>query len=142
VLFGCQAAAPHLHPGGAIVNISSMAGKRGTAHNAVYCAAKFGVNGVTQALAKELGPRGIRVNALCPVLIRTEGLVEALQEEYSPARTKGVDRFLEEFTSANAALGRLPTAADVAEFCLFLSSGKAAAITGQCINVDCGVFPQ
>lgn len=55
--FGAQAAAAVLPAGGCIINISSLAGKRGSANNAVYCASKFGVTGLTQALAKELGPR-------------------------------------------------------------------------------------
>jgi NAD(P)-dependent dehydrogenase (short-subunit alcohol dehydrogenase family) len=142
VLFGCQAAARSLMNGGVIINISSMAGKRGSSNNSVYCAAKFGTNGITQALAKELGPKGIRVNAVCPVLIKTEGLLEALKEEHSPTGGIDVEQFLMSFIKANSALGRLPTAEEVANFCVFLASQKASAITGQCINVDCGVFPQ
>lgn len=142
VMFGCQAACNALREGGVIINVSSMAGKRGTANNTVYCAAKFGVNGITQALSKELGPRGIRVNAVCPVLVRTEGLVDALADSAAPAFPQGVDRFLAEFTAGNASLRRLPTGEEVASLCLFLASEKASAITGQCINVDCGVFPQ
>jgi NAD(P)-dependent dehydrogenase (short-subunit alcohol dehydrogenase family) len=141
VLFGCQAAARAMTDGGVILNISSMAAKRGTANNSVYCASKFGVNGITQALAKELGPRRIRVNALCPVLVETEGLMAALDAEYSPAKGN-VSGFLESFTTANSALGRLPSASEVADFCLYLASEQASAITGQCVNVDCGVFPQ
>jgi 3-oxoacyl-[acyl-carrier protein] reductase/meso-butanediol dehydrogenase/(S,S)-butanediol dehydrogenase/diacetyl reductase len=128
--------------GGSIINVSSMAAKRGTANNAVYCAAKFGVNGITQALAKELGPRGIRVNAVCPVLVTTEGLTEALVQEYAPAHGSSVEEFLHGFERSNSALGRLPTADEVAQVCLFLASPAASAITGQCPNVDCGVFPQ
>ncbi len=142
VVFGCQAAAAAMHHGGAIINISSMAGKRGTANNAAYCAAKFGVNGLTQALAKELGPRGIRVNAVCPVLVNTPGLLEALTQEYAPSHDQPVENFLSSFAAGNSALGRLPTAEDVAQFCLYLASPAASAITGQCPNVDCGVFPQ
>lgn len=142
VVFGCQAAAAVMKKGGVIINVSSMAGKRGTPNNSVYCAAKFGVNGVTQALAKELGPRGIRVNAVCPVLVMTDGLREALVQEYAPAHGKTVEEFLNVFTEANVALGRLPSADEVAQFCLYLASPAASAITGQCPNVDCGVFPQ
>ena len=141
VLFGCQAAAAAMGPGGVIINVSSMAAKRGTANNSVYCAAKFGVNGITQALAKELGPRQIRVNAVCPVLVSTEGLLSALEQDYSPAKGR-VAEFLESFTRANAALGRLPTVDEVADYCVYLASPQASALTGQCINVDCGVFPQ
>lgn len=142
VFFGCQAAARHLGPGGAIVNVSSLAGKRGSANNSAYCAAKFGVNGVTQALAKELGPRGIRVNAVCPVYVRTEGVLKALEDPRSPTGGQPVDDYLRRFAEGNAALGRLPTGREVAELCLFLASDRASAITGQCINVDCGVLPQ
>jgi 3-oxoacyl-[acyl-carrier protein] reductase/meso-butanediol dehydrogenase/(S,S)-butanediol dehydrogenase/diacetyl reductase len=140
--FGCQAAARHLPPGGCIINISSLAGKRGSANNAVYCAAKFGVNGVTQALAKELGPRGIRVNAVCPVYVETDGLLKALREPEAPPRGRDVAAYLREFAASQAALTRLPLAEEVAQVCLFLASPAASAITGQCINVDCGVLPQ
>ena len=60
--WGCKAAAKHMtDAGGSIINISSIAGKRGSINNAMYCATKFGMNGLTQSLAKELGPRNIRV---------------------------------------------------------------------------------
>jgi 3-oxoacyl-[acyl-carrier protein] reductase/meso-butanediol dehydrogenase/(S,S)-butanediol dehydrogenase/diacetyl reductase len=139
--WGCKAAVDAMSAGGAIINISSIAGKRGSSNNTLYCASKFGVNGLTQALAKEVGPRGIRVNALCPVLVSTPGLLEALETPFSPAKS-GADAFLKKFTADNAALGRLPTGAEVAAACVFLSSDAASAITGQCINIDCGVFPQ
>jgi 3-oxoacyl-[acyl-carrier protein] reductase/meso-butanediol dehydrogenase/(S,S)-butanediol dehydrogenase/diacetyl reductase len=128
VLFASKAAAEFMGSGDSIINISSLAGKRGSANNSVYCASKFGVNGLTQALAKELGTRGIRVNAVCPVYIRTEGLEEALNKENSPSKGAELNGFLNEI--------------QVADTCLFLASNNAGAITGQCINVDCGVMPQ
>lgn len=139
--WGCKAAASVMKSGGSIVNISSIAGKRGSSNNSAYCATKFGMNGLTQALAKELGPKGIRVNALCPVLIPTDGLLEALKSPHSPARGNA-EAFIASFTVGNAALGRLPTGAEIATASLFLTSEAASAMTGQCINVDCGVFPQ
>ena len=140
--WGCKAAAYHMSEnGGAIVNISSIAGKRGSAKNAMYCATKFGMNGLTQSLAKELGPRGIRVNALCPVLIRTDGLLAALEEKHSPANGDP-EKFLANFLRANSATGNLPRGEDVGNMAVFLSSDENQALTGQCINVDCGVFPQ
>jgi len=142
MFFACQAAAEYLEQGSCIINISSLAGKRGSANNSVYCASKFGVNGVTQALAKELGPKGIRVNAICPVYVQTVGLREALAEQDAPPVGQDVDEYLRNFAVASSALGVLPTGEDVAQACLFLSSSSAAAITGQCINVDCGVLPQ
>ena len=142
VLFASQAAVTSMKAGATIINISSLAGKRGSANNAVYCASKFGVNGITQSLAKELGVKGIRVNAVCPVYLRTPGLEGALQENDSP--TKGVDitGYLNEFAKTQTALGVLPTEQQVADTCVFLASKAAGAITGQCINVDCGVLPQ
>ena len=142
VLFGSQAVAARMPEGGAIVNVSSLAGKRGSANNSVYCVTKFGVNAVTQALAKELGPRKIRVNAVCPVYVRTEGLTEALTEKGAPPRGEDLTSYLAEFASNHTALGVLPTDDQVAATCVFLASKAAAAITGQCLNVDCGVLPQ
>ncbi|HEX2679441.1 MAG TPA: SDR family oxidoreductase [Polyangiales bacterium] len=141
-LYAIQAAAPHMAAGSAVVNVSSLAGKRGTANNTVYCASKFAMNGMTQALAKELGPRGIRVNAVCPVLIPTDGLLEALVEPDAPAANGDVQTFLRNFAAANSARGVLPTGDEVGRACVFLASDGAAAITGQCINVDTGVMTQ
>ena len=141
-LFASQAAAAVMLPGSSIINISSLAGKRGSANNSVYCAAKFGVNGVTQALAKELGPFGIRVNAVCPVYVSTPGLEAALNQPQSPSAGQDLASYLSDFSVTQTALGVLPTAAQVASSCVFLASTAADAITGQCINVDCGVMPQ
>jgi len=140
--WGCKAASQVMQSGATIINISSIAGKRGTANNSMYCATKFGVNGLTQALAKELGDRNIRVNALCPVLIATNGLLDALKEKYAPAHNGDPVQFIKNFTDSNAALKRMPTGKEVGEMCVFLASERSSAITGQCINVDCGVFPQ
>ncbi len=142
VLFTCRAASPYLSATSAIVNVSSLAGKRGSANNTAYCAAKFGVNGITQSLAKELGPRGIRVNAVCPVYVETPGLREALADPLAPPRGQDIDAYLAEFARTQAALGRLPLAREIAAACLMLASDAAGAVTGQCINVDCGVLPQ
>lgn len=140
--WGCKAAAHYMrNTGGSIINISSIAGKRGSAKNAMYCATKFGMNGLTQSLAKELGQRGIRVNALCPVLVKTEGLMEALGKKHSPAKGDP-EAFLREFISNNSATGTMPRGEDIGAIAVYLSSDKNRAITGQCINVDCGVFPQ
>ena len=139
--WGCKSAAKTMSEGSSIINISSIAGKRGSANNSAYCASKFGMNGLTQSLSKELGPRGIRVNAVCPVLIPTAGLMVALNSRYSPA-SSDPESFIAKFKEANSALDRLPDGDDVASTCLFLVSRDASAITGQCINVDCGVFPQ
>lgn len=140
-LFGCQAAAARMPDGGAIVNVSSLAGRRGSANNSAYCASKFGVTGVTQALAKELGAAAVRVNAVCPVYVRTDGLTEALADPRSPAGGGDVDAYLARFATEQSALGRLPEGAEVAAAVLWLASESASAVTGQSLNVDCGVLP-
>ena len=139
--WGCKSAIPAMKNGGVIINISSIAGKRGSSNNSLYCASKFGMNGLTQALAKEVGSQSIRVNAVCPVLISTEGLLQALESPYSPAQGE-IEPFMKSFTKMNTALKRLPTGKEVGAMCVFLASENASAITGQCVNVDCGVFPQ
>jgi 3-oxoacyl-[acyl-carrier protein] reductase/meso-butanediol dehydrogenase/(S,S)-butanediol dehydrogenase/diacetyl reductase len=138
--WGAQAAASALKRGGSILNISSLAAKRGTPNNSVYSATKFGVTGLTQSLCKELGPKGIRVNAVCPVLVETPGLVDALNQKDSPANGDTF-AFLNNFSATQTALGRLPSVKEVAQLCLFLTSKNASGITGQSINVDCGVLP-
>jgi len=139
--WGCKACEKKLSKEGSIINISSIAGKRGSKNNSAYVATKFALNGITQSLAKELGKNNIRVNAICPVLIKTDGLIKALEDEDSPVEDN-IEKFFEDFTCSQTALNRLPTGNEVAKMVIFLASNNASAITGQCINVDCGVFPQ
>lgn len=141
-LWSSAAVVPIMKPGSSIVNVSSLAGKRGSANNSAYCAAKFALNGITQSLAKELGSRGIRVNAVCPVYVKTEQILDSLTEPHAPAWGQAAASYLNDFAENQTALGRLPTAREVAEVVFFLASDAASAVTGQCINVDCGTFPQ
>ena len=108
--------------GGAVVNQSSTAAWMGVGF---YGLAKLGVNGVTHCLAKELGPQGIRVNAIAPGPTQTEAL----------AKTAGdyVQHMIPQL-----ALQRLGEPADLVQTCLFLLSDGAAWLTGQIINVDGG----
>lgn len=141
VFFVCKYALKSLSKGSSIINISSIAGKRGSANNSAYSATKFGVNAITQSLAKELGSLDIRVNGICPVLVDTDGLLKALESKFAPGGEDGRN-FIKNFSKENSALGRMPTGNDIADLCLFLCSEQAKSITGQNINLDCGVFPQ
>ncbi len=138
--WGTKAAAKVMSPGSSIINISSLAARRGTPNNSAYSSSKFAITGLTQSTAKELGKSGIRVNAICPVLIETPGLIDALKSENAPSVGQPTE-FLEQFALTQTALGRLPNSKDVAKLCYFLTSESANAITGQSINVDCGVLP-
>jgi NAD(P)-dependent dehydrogenase (short-subunit alcohol dehydrogenase family) len=126
----------------AIVNMASIAGRRGSKNNSVYSGLKFGVVGLTQSLAKELGATGIRVNCVSPVLIETTGLKDALDDSDSPLLNQNLEEYFTSFASSQSALERLPSAEEVASVIDFLLSEKSSAITGQNVNVDCGVFPQ
>ena len=141
VFWGCKSALAVMKSGANIINVSSIAGKRGSSNNSAYSSSKFGVNAITQSLSKEVGKQNIRVNAVCPVIVPTDGLIEALSQPESPAYGN-IDRFIENFKNTQAALPELPTGEQIGKTCLFLASDNASAVTGQCINVDCGVFPQ
>jgi 3-oxoacyl-[acyl-carrier protein] reductase len=111
---------------GAIVNISSVVGIHGNAGQANYAASKAGVIGLTLSAAKELGGRGVRVNAVAPGYIQT-GMTAVLTDEL---RGKMLERI---------PLGRLGTPGDIAGVVAFLCSDAAGYITGQVIPVDGGM---
>jgi 3-oxoacyl-[acyl-carrier protein] reductase len=112
------------HP--AVVLTASITGTRGVAGQAVYAASKAAVVGLTLSAAKELGPRGIRVNAVAPGFIATD-MLDTLDEAGRAERV------------ADTALGRLGTAEDVADVITFLLSDQARFVTGQVIGVDGGL---
>lgn len=132
---------PFMTSDSAVINISSIAGKRGTANNSVYCATKFAMEGLLKVWTVELGKLGVRVNNICPVLIKTRGLKDALEEKNAPGETLGAFEFVDEFAKHQTPLGKLPEATDVSSLIIYLLSNKALSINGQSINVDCGVFP-
>lgn len=125
--------------GGKIVNMSSVAGKHGRARYAAYCASKFAVRGFTQALALELAPFRINVNAICPALIETErvdDMAAALAPEGISKETYR-EQMLADAISATP-LGRIGQAADVAQLAAFLASAESDFLTGLSITAAGG----
>jgi NAD(P)-dependent dehydrogenase (short-subunit alcohol dehydrogenase family) len=122
---------------GSLVAISSMTGKRPLHGRTPYAAAKMGVIGLVRTLAVELGPHGIRVNAVCPGAVAGPRIDDVIRRQ---AATRGIteDDALLAFTGASP-LGRLVKANEVAAACAYLASDAAASITGEDLNVSAGV---
>ncbi|MDD9731071.1 L-iditol 2-dehydrogenase [Mameliella sp. AT18] len=137
-LFAIQAVVPGMKArgGGAIINFSSQAGRRGEPNIAVYCATKAAVISVTQSLALELAGDGIRVNAIAPGVIDTPmwEVVDGLFAEYENKPRGQKKREVGEAVP----LGHMGTPEEVADPCVFLASDEARYITAQCLNVDGG----
>lgn len=119
--------------GGAIVNISSIAGRDGFPLWSHYAASKHAVIGLTRAMARELGPQQVRVNAVCPGVIKTAIWSAEAQQVDDP------DALMAEF-AARMPLRRPQTAEDVAGATAFLLSSDADSITGQSLGVDGGLL--
>ncbi len=138
----CQAVARAMivrGAGGRIINMSSVSGKRGVARFAAYCASKFAVRGLTQALAQELAPYQITVNAICPGLIETERVADMAAALAPPGVTADEQhRLMVERANASTPLGRIGQAEDVARTAAFLASAEADYLTGLSITVAGG----
>jgi NAD(P)-dependent dehydrogenase (short-subunit alcohol dehydrogenase family) len=121
--------------GGAVVNISSVAGRLGYAFRLPYAATKWAIVGMTQSLAKELGPSGIRVNAVLPGIVEGARIERVIADR---ARATGTTvEATRASTLARVSLRRMVTAREVADAVLFLASPAGAAISGQSLGV-CG----
>ena len=125
--FCCREALPSMIRArrGSIINVSSVWGEVGGSCEAAYSAAKAGLIGLTKALAKEVGPSGVRVNCVAPGCIETAMLAEFSAEDR---------RAMAEDTP----LGRIGTPEDVAQAVAFLASERASFITGQVLSVGGG----
>lgn len=123
----CRAVLPKMmhRRRGSIVNISSLAAVSGVAGQAAYAASKAALLGMTRALAREVGKRGIRVNAVLPGFVATD-------------MTATLPDIVVQGLRAHECLPRGTSAADVAQLVAFLVSDRASAITGQAIAVDAG----
>jgi ketoreductase len=135
VFFTTRAVLPHLADGGRIVNISSVLGRFGVPGYTAYCASKHGVVGFTKALALELAPRQITVNAICPGWVDTEMaaagmqlLAESMQVDFDAAKRHAL---------AAVPLGRLLEPEEIGELVVWLCSHAARGMTGQAIS-HCG----
>lgn len=138
----CRAVARHMLDrggGGTIINISSMAGKQGMPRYAAYCASKFAVRGFTQSLARELGPKGITVYAICPGLIASER-IDDMAAVLAPPGVDPAAHRQEMIAQAKqkSALGRMTQQADVAQVAAFLASDQSDFMTGASVSVDGG----
>lgn len=126
---------PLMREGGRIVNMSSVLGRFGVAGYTAYCASKHGVIGFTRALALELAPRQITVNALCPGWVDTEMAAAGMQQG-AGATGLTFEEFRDQALAA-VPIRRMIQPEEVAELVRFLASPAAAAITGQTYNI-CG----
>lgn len=132
-------ALPLMQPGGSIINTASVWGRVAEPLFGAYVASKHAIIGLTKTWAKELGPKGIRVNAVCPGWVRTESSMRSLAR-MAERRNMGEDELLKEIVDHQALPG-LMEPRDVAETYLFLASDLSANITGQSFGVDRGEAP-
>jgi 3-oxoacyl-[acyl-carrier protein] reductase len=130
LLLATQEAVKHIGPqGGNIINISSVVASMALPNASVYSATKAAVNAITKSLAKELGPRKIRVNAINPGMVETEGVRAAGISESEMRRQ----------TEAQTPLGRIGQPQDIAPAAVFLASSDSAWITGETLYISGGM---
>jgi 3alpha(or 20beta)-hydroxysteroid dehydrogenase len=124
---GIKYVVPHMPSGGSIINVASLNGLAAQAGTAAYTASKFGLRGLTRAAALDLGPKGIRVNAILPGVIRTpmvSYVVETREDELA----------------AGLPLRRIGEPDDIADAAVFLASDNSRWITGTDVTVDGGLM--
>lgn len=135
-----QAAIPHLtQNGGLIINIASVAGKRGFPYMGAYCASKFAAIGLTQSMAAELAEFSIRVNAICPGNVDTSMWFDHLSKSKQRQQEYGTDTVEDTFAAViqdHVPLGREQTPRDMAEAALYLT--RADNVTGISLTISGG----
>ena len=126
----CRAVLPSMveRGSGSIVNVASRLGQIGVAETAAYSAAKAGLIGLTRSLAREFGPKGIRVNAVAPGMTITDMTTDLVDSEEGRWRLR------------DSALGRFGRADEVAEAVVFLLSDRASLFLGQTLNPNAGGY--
>lgn len=133
-----QAALKYMIPqkSGRIINMSSVGGIRGYPRRSPYGVSKWGINGFTQALAIEVGPYNIHVNAICPGPVAGERLNTIIMRQ---AKAAGVSpEEIEDGFKKKSPLGKIVSEEEVAELAVFLASERSNSITGQIINIMAG----
>ncbi len=131
-----RAAVPKMAPGGRIIFTASIWSRVAVPEFAAYCASKHATLGFMRSMAHELGPRGIRVNAVCPGWVRTEASMRSLQDMALRTNRSEADLLAE--IVANQVIDGLMEPADVAPPYLYLASAAAANLTGQALMTDRG----
>lgn len=124
--------------GGSLVFLSSVAGKRGEAGAAAYCASKFGVLGVVESFAAEVGRFNVRVNAICPGNVDSP-MLRAVAAAEAHREGKSVQEVLDSY-AAVAAERRLVRADEVGRVAVWLASPYASGVNGESVNVDAGAL--
>jgi 3-oxoacyl-[acyl-carrier protein] reductase len=129
IVWALQAVVPVMraHGGGTVVNIASVSAQLGIPNALLYCGVKAGVTGLTRAAAVELGPDNIRVNAIAPSTVATEGVLAMMSDDVFANRI------------SRTPLRRLGETGDIASVALFLASDAAGFMTGQVLTVDGGL---
>lgn len=129
-------AARRVADNGSITFISSQAGVKSGALWSAYSASKAGVNRLAEALAQELGPRGIRVNAICPGTVQTKMIDEVL-DKLAPLKKTTPAAVRDRYT-AGIPLGRFAKPEEIGAMCVFLASNMASYMSGSTLVVDGG----
>jgi NAD(P)-dependent dehydrogenase (short-subunit alcohol dehydrogenase family) len=137
VFIATRAVLPHMiaRRSGSVINLASWAGKTGNAYFAGYSASKFAVIGLTQALAREMAPHGVRINAICPGIVVDTAMrtaIEAQQRQYGFPETSEREKSIP--------IGRVSVPGDVARIAAFLASDESAYMTGESINLSGGLL--